>query len=293
MQSMNRDDVAYKVNDFYEKMPFNFRASSECNADLIRRRNQIEIYADLHKVLALSSGRDEILDVGCGVGWFTNTAGLYYRPKALGIDMCEKALERASDIAGALGISDRVKFIKCDLFHPCFGRKFLFVNSLGVLHHTYDIKEAITAVSGLVEEKGYLHLGLYHKYGREPFLEIFAKYRQKILDGKRLDAGETKEAFGIFKGLNANVSDELFLESWFRDQVLHPHESQHTLKEIYQILSSLGFDLLSTSINNFGHFSDVAEIFEKEKAYREVSIEKNIKKKVYFPGFFTVLARRR
>ena len=50
--------------------------------------------------------------------------------------------------------------------------EFLII-SLGALHHTNNCKEAIKYICKFGETKSYLFLGLYHKYGRKPFLDHF------------------------------------------------------------------------------------------------------------------------
>ena len=47
------------------------------------------------------------------------------------------------------------------------------------------------------------------------------------------------------------ILDEQKLYSWFRDQVLHPHETQHTLEELTDVFKSCNYKIVSTSINKF------------------------------------------
>lgn len=286
-----KEIITARVKKFYENLPFNFSTSSERDVAIIKNRNQIETYKDFHDVLSASKS-GELLDIGCGIGWLTNSVGYHYPLKAYGIDLCRKALRRAVEISETLKIGNRVRFINCDLFHTGFKRPFRFVNSLGALHHTFSVAEALKAAAGLVEKGGYMHIGLYHKFGREPFLDLFKKYREKVKAGEELSAAELNDAYKAFKELNGHISDEIFLESWFRDQVLHPHESQHTFKEVAGMLSDLGFRVVSTGINKYAPIVDINRIFDYEKRYRDISLEKNVRSKAYFPGFFTVLARK-
>jgi hypothetical protein len=57
------------------------------------------------------------------------------------------------------------------------------------------------------------------------------------------------------------------------------------------ILHSEKMELVSTSINKFELFKKEDELFEKEKQYYELAIQK-IRKKIYFPGFFVFLAKK-
>jgi hypothetical protein len=73
----------------------------------------------------------------------------------MGIDLSEAALERAREVS-------------------------IELDSLGVLHHTFDCREALGSISHVVQNGGYIHMGLYHKYGREPFLNLFKQHRDTI-----------------------------------------------------------------------------------------------------------------
>ena len=44
--------------------------------------------------------------------------------------------------------------------------------------------------------------------------------------------------FEEYKKLDKRSSDETHLRSWFKDQVLHPKETQHTLAEILPIIKT-------------------------------------------------------
>ena len=79
--------------------------------------------------------------------------------------------------------------------------------------------------------------------------------------------------------------------SWFRDQVLHPHETQHSFEEITKIFDEINYKIVSTSINRFDKISKLQDIFEEEKKLEKYSIQK-IKNKEYYPGFFITIGKK-
>ncbi|MEW6536235.1 MAG: class I SAM-dependent methyltransferase [Candidatus Auribacterota bacterium] len=245
----------------------------------------------VHAILRDAPRNRTVIDIGCGTGWFPNTVAYHYGLKVVAIDLCKQALERAGQISRALGISGKIEFHHADIFNLNVNDIFYLVNSIGVLHHTHDCHKAIRMVSQLVAEDGFFNLGLYHSYGREPFLNLFKQYIDKLAQCGALSADEEAEAYAIFRGLNSNLSDETLIRSWFRDQVLHPFETQHSFQEIYELLTSLKFQILSTSVNDFKPIDDVQSLFELEKTFYDRSVEKNVNRKTYYPGFFTVLAK--
>ncbi len=289
---MESSKFKFRVNKFYNKLPFNFDFASN-GAKRIKNKDQVKEYGPLSTLIDKELKYKKMLEVGCGVGWFSNSVVYHYDMSACGVDLCKKALKQANKIAQLLRITNKVEFKHCDLFEIPYKNKFALVNSLGVLHHTYDCKKAFVNISKFVEDKGYLHVGLYHKYGREPFLNLFKSVIGKVQNDTKIEKTEIQEAFNKYKELNSNLRNEKRLWSWFRDQVLHPFETQHTLKEVFGWIKELNFELVSTSINKFENIDNIDLLFEEEKKYYDISIEKNVKKKEYFPGFFTVLAKKR
>ena len=121
-----------------------------------------------------------------------------------------------------------------------------------------------------------IYIGLYHKYGRKPFLE-FVETIKDLPENESL-----KEYNKIHK-----LEDELHLKSWFRDQVLHPHESLHSLEEVLNVFEKNGYEFTGTSINSFKQTNKISEILKKEKELYEYG-KKKIENKIYYPGFFIV-----
>lgn len=289
-----KEAVTGKVQAFYTSLPFNYHGSKQQATHILLSQNQVEVYADLHAVLKKASPGARILDVGCGAGWFANSVARHYNLHVTGMDLCETALSRAREVSREVGVEKRAEFHSLDLFNESPpGGPFFVVNSIGVLHHTFDCREALKRIARWVKEGGYLHVGLYHRYGRQPFLDLFKPYREKIDAASAGDrAQREQEAYTLYKELNPKITDEVFLTSWFKDQVLHPHETQHTAEELVGWLKEAGFQPLSTSINRFQRVGDWRWIFEEEKQLAEVSRRRNCVEKRYFPGFFTLLAKR-
>ena len=292
--------VTEQVTQFYRSLPFNYEQTVVEACRTIQSGNQIAAaYPALDSILSSTKQR-VVLDVGCGAGWFVNTVAHYYGLEAVGVDLCEPAVQRAQAVSERLALGDSVRYACADLFklrtiQLTRANQFFLVNSLGVLHHTHDCREALLNIAGLVEPEGFIHLGLYHRYGRQPFLDLFRPYRVKYDAATRESDRRAieQQAFCVYEELAQFTKDKTLLRSWFRDQVFHPHESQHTLQELYGWLTGMGFTCLSTSINKFQTPNDWDALFEEEKKMYELSYQRNIREKTYFPGFFTVLAQRR
>jgi SAM-dependent methyltransferase len=270
------------VRRFYEELPFNYEATDDAAAAQVRK-NPIRAYPDLDAALRRPDVRT-VVDVGCGAGWFANAAALHYGKQVVAIDMTEAALDRARRVSALVGVTAQVAFEQHDLFAFTPPVTPDLVVSVGVLHHTHDCAAAFRHIAGFLPQGGLLFVGLYHAPGRGPFLALF---REELAR-----AGEAA-AFERYRALNPGQADPQILRSWFRDQVLHPHESQHTLAEVSGWLDELGFALTSTSINRFEPIPDRDTLFALEHDYEALSYRRNRVEKRFFPGFFTIMAERR
>lgn len=267
------------VLEFYRTLPFNYRDRVEEHAKVMAGDNVIAGYPCLSPFLSRGA---RVLDVGCGVGWLAMSVAHHFGARVTGIDFNPVVIERAREIAAELELD--VAFEVRDFFLFAPPDPFDVVVSLGVLHHTDDCHAGLRHLCRrMVRPGGHVMVGLYHAHGRKPFIEHFRAMKH---------AGATEEEMLTrYRTLHSWLSDETHIRSWFRDQVFHPHETQHTLAEVVPILESVGMTLVATSINRFQPFGSLDELFEREKTYEDLARQR-LEAGQYFPGFFVFLAKR-
>lgn len=267
-----------KVLEFYKILPFNIYGNLDNAEKQIKKFNPADLYPELRNIISKHK-KIRIIDFGCGGGWLVNSLAYHFSDKiyVTGVDFNPVAIKYANTLKKRLNLNSR--FFTSDLFQFENKNKFDVIISLGVLHHTNNCREGIKHIIKFGEQNSYLFIGLYHLYGRKPFLNFFEKIKHK----------SEKEKFEEYKKLH-RIKDEKKIYSWFRDQVLHPHETQHTLKEIKSILDGENCRIISTSINNFKKIDNFNKLIELEKKLEDYGIIK-LKKKEYFPGFFITIAQ--
>jgi SAM-dependent methyltransferase len=269
------------VLEFYRVMPFNFMASAHAQAAAVAEHNVVQQQYGVLEPLLVPGVR--ILDVGCGTGWLAQTLAYHYQAAVTGIDFNPVAIARAQETAAVARLT--VTFVAADLFEYTPPQPFAIVTSLGVLHHTDNCLAAVRrCAETFLAPGGTLFLGLYHAFGRKPFLDAFAARKQ---------AGASEDAlFNEYARLRPNDETEpTLLRSWFRDQVLHPRETQHTLAEIVPVLESCGLTIAATSVNGFREISSLGALYQGEQQLFDIGREA-LARGEFYPGFFIVVARK-
>lgn len=283
---MTDKEISLQVGAFYRELPFNMFGDPHKAASSISDRNLVEIgYPDLHKLLKGTHVKS-LLEVGCGLGWFAMTAALHYDLDVVAIDFNPTALKGARQVNSIIGSA--VDFREMDLFNLNeLERHFSVVVSLGVLHHTAAPARGVELMTACMtpEDSARLYLGLYHRFARRPFLRYFERLKHE---------GKTEEElFTAYAALQSHVRDKQRLLSWFRDQVLHPYESQHTLREVATWLDGQGLEVESTSVNKFRKIPDRELLFDLEQNLEQESEEALVRENRYIPGFFTVCSKHK
>jgi SAM-dependent methyltransferase len=148
-----------------------------------------------------------------------------------------------------------VHFIQMNLFRPCFKPgTFDLAICNGVLHHTSDPLLGLQSIARLVRPKGYVLMGLYHKYGR-----TVTNIRRQIfrVSGDRF-------AF-LDPNLRRAETAAPKKRAWFMDQYKHPHESTHTIREALAWLDRAGLKFVKSIPKMNGQsFSPSERLFAPE-----------------------------
>tara|TARA_A100001015_G_scaffold321508_1_gene452636 strand:+ start:2138 stop:2959 length:822 start_codon:yes stop_codon:yes gene_type:complete len=264
-------DIDDQVLEFYTSLPFNIYEDPSLAIQNIKNFNLKKTYPFLIGDVNVAK---TIIDVGCGGGWLANVLAYHFNKSVTGLDFNPVALEHAKKISEML--NNKNEYIAENIFTYKSDKKFDLIISMGVLHHTRDCMKALEITCNMGKPGSKIYIGLYHKYGRKPFLEKFNSI-ENLKDEDKLK---------LYKSMHP-LNDKKHQLSWFRDQVLHPHETQHVLKEVLNVFKKHNYKFIGTSINKFDNDESLESILNKEKKLYEYAAEK-IKNNIYYPGFFIV-----
>lgn len=242
----SKRDVTESMKAFYEMYPFPNYDDFD-NAGVLVEKARKRVFAKMLDDQIPFGTR--IIDCGCGTGQLTNFLSIAGRI-VIGVDMCMNSL-RMAQVFKERNDLKRAHFFQMNLFRPCFrpGR-FDLVISNGVLHHTADPFLAFRTISTLVKPKGYILIGLYHKYAR-----LSTDIRRSLL---RL----TRDRLNLDERMTENISDAR-KRSWYMDQYKNPHESKHTISEVLGWLQQTGFTFIKSIPKTvpFESFSESEKLF--------------------------------
>ncbi len=278
-----KEDVTEKIKTFYEETPFPDYDDFDNVGSLIEKSRQ-GIFAKLLDDQIPYGAR--ILECGCGTGQLTNFLSVSNRI-VIGTDICINSLQMAQNFKDKNELHN-AQFIQMNLFRPCFkSDRFDLVICNGVLHHTSDPLLGFKSLSRLVKPRGYILIGLYHKYGRiytdiRRFLFRISKDKLKFLDRRTI---------------NKNIS-KAKRKAWFTDQYKNPHESKHTIGEVLHWLDDSGFSFVKSIPKPvpFEGFHETEKLFQPDtpgtKLTRIMVESSKILTGSGEGGFFIVIAKK-
>lgn len=179
----------------------------------------------------------EILDLGCGIGFWTTEFGLRGLKKIHAADLTQKALEITSQRLSTYGISAELSIQNAELltFGDCC---FDHVNCQGVIHHTPNTETAVSEIARVLKPGGSASISVYHRNSilkMWPYLRwlgaglsvfgggLKGRGREKIFLTKDVD-----QIVRLYDGLN-NPIGKSFSKSQFIDMLAKHFE----INEVY------------------------------------------------------------
>jgi len=282
-EASSREAVTSRVRAFYEETPFPNYDEFDNVGSLIDKARRGIFAKMLDDQVPPGS---VILECGCGTGQLSNFLSVANRT-VFGTDICLNSLRLAQGFKERNGLT-RCGFVQMNLFRPVFKPDtFDLVISNGVLHSTPDPFGGFKSIARLVKPRGYILIGLYHRYGR------------LITDLRRLLFRLTGDRWqGLDPNLRRRESSTAKKRAWFMDQYKHPLESKHTIGETSRWLEAAGFSFVKSLPRSvpFSPITSDERVFEPERLgnplERFVAETSMILSGSREGGFFTIVGRK-
>lgn len=229
----DRRRVGSLVRSFYEAVPF-----PDVPMERISSFAELEARAGLYvKMLNTHLPKSaSVIDLGCGTGMLLCFLAQLRQRELIGVDFSLNSLRQGRQLASVLGLGN-VTLVQADLFSlPFKSASFDYVICHGVLHHTADPLSGLKEAARLLKQDGFLSLGLYNRYGRAMHGLRRFLWRKGLAPRRVPPDGFYRE--------DGHAAPRATLESWFKDQYEHPHETTVSLCQVGEWLSATGLRLV-------------------------------------------------
>ncbi len=176
----------------------------------------------------------KVLDAGCGTGEksiFMARYGAY----VTAIDINENQLKQAKK--NMEKYKEKINFVRDDLVNLKHNEKYDLIVSLGVLHHTPDMKKGLENLLKLLRPNGKIIIALYNSYSRLPYRLVRAPLHLFIKDPVKIHDFVMKSKFTFF--LRTATEPTLY------DRYAVPYESYHTIGEVKKIFKNNGIEAMN------------------------------------------------
>ena len=265
-----------------------------------------------------------ILDAGCGTGHrLVGTAKRYPGAQFVGLDMCERSLEVARNLARKHGV-ENVHLEQGNLLDLQISGDFDLIISSGVIHHLEDPERGLRNLASRLAPEGLLMIWLYHSIGEHDrlmgreLLHLMWNPESGIQPGVQMmrDLGLQLEVtrYGRPPGQKATEVSRLHIDV---DAYVHPIVNAYTVEETFAMFrrcpqmgwvavnsinllnESKLIDLAEAERMEMGYFcQSVESLFEKEELrnrFRQLDVMDKLRvlELTLKPTGFTVIAGRR
>ena len=238
-----KDNISQKVKSQYEKNPYprwRYGDNSESQKISIVQEINNEIKPNS---ISYNNGDSQlkVLVAGCGTGNQILHTQSYKDAQVTAIDLSLSSLAYAQRKINELGI-DNVELIQMDILEVnLLEKKFDIILCSGVLHHMDDPTKGLKILLSILNNNGFLKLGLYSELARQHIVEA-----RNYIASKNLQANEDsirdfrqRVISGELSNLNSLTKfDDFFSLSEFRDLCFHAQEHRFTIHQLQETLKS-------------------------------------------------------
>lgn len=233
--------VTSRVKSFYEENPFPSYEGLEEFGELVNKGSHNPFSAQLLKAVGYNK---VVLECGCGTGQLTHYLQLNNN-HVLGIDMSLSSLRLAIEHKRRNGLV-RSGFTQMNIFDLAVkDNAFDVVISHGVLHHTFDARQAFAHIVRKAKPGGIIMVGLYNSYAR-----VMTWLRSKLIRfvGPKIDYV-----------VRTRINDTRKAHIWIQDQYFNPHETWHSIHEVLGWFAENNVRFLNCSPPILGTEGEVAD----------------------------------
>ena len=253
------DSVSKKVRNQYYNNPYPRWRYCHFTSE----ENKINLKKDIENSLCthcitesiIQKNKIKVLIAGCGTGQQVINASFYKDAEITAVDFSETSIAYAKRKCIEYGMTN-VDFVLSDILSlNLFEEKFDVIECGGVLHHMDNPSQGLSILCSLLNNGGYLKIGLYSKHARKLITECREKIKSLNIDSTPDSIRKFRQK--VFSGEYGNLKEitNMFLDfytlSSCRDLCFHECEHQYTLEDISELLKNHNLEFCGFNIPNF------------------------------------------
>src|SRR5271156_4965044 len=239
-------DAAEEVRDFYDRYPYpppvdNLEKYRQLWQDQQRRRS------DYHLFWPARPYKDDqsILIAGCGTSQAAKHALRWPAAQVTGIDCSATSVQRTDELKQKYNLQNlEVHQLAIEQVNG-LGMRFDQIVCTGVLHHLADPDAGLSALRGVLNPDGAMHLMVYAPYGRTG-IYMLQEFCRRI--GIRANDGDIRDLIGALRALPPGHPLETVLsqapdfrhEAALADALLHPQDRAYSVPQLFDFIENAG-----------------------------------------------------
>ncbi len=270
---MINDTISKAVKIQYEDNPYpRWRYTSSFTS------NQINIFAAINSEITpnkiesnVNKTNYKVLIAGCGTGLQVMDALRYQNASITAIDLSKASLCYAKRKTQEIGVNN-IDFIQMDILNlDKLNQKFDLIECSGVLHHMRSPNDGLKKLINVLDDDGFIKLGLYSKNARTIVNSIRQSFRES-------EEGISNNGIRCFRNriMRSNYKDFYEITKWsdfytmsmFRDLCLHVQEYQFHISELINLITSNNLEFLGFVIGK-----DIKESYQEFYSNDQKQIE--------------------
>ena len=235
------DEVSQKVKSQYEENPYpRWRYGKLATKVTLNQAINNDINPNSVNY-NIGNGQLKVLIAGCGTGQHILSAQRYKNAQVTCIDLSLSSLSYAKRKMNEFEINN-VELILMDILEvDLLKKRFDIIESSGVLHHMNNPLKGLKALLGILNNNGFLKLGLYSDIARQDIVKArnyivrtnlkptatdIRRFRKNVISGKYTEIN------------NLQKRSDFYTLSTCRDLCFHTQEHRFTINQLRETLKS-------------------------------------------------------
>ena len=257
-----QDDVSRAVQEQYEENPYPTWINI---GGIATDEDEVDLSGFQHKLVP------KILIAGCATGRYPIGVAKM-RPNALvyGVDLSTSSIAYATRKAKEIK-ADNLSLFHCDILNVGeLGENFDMIETVGVLHHMDKPMDGLHALVNILEDGGYIKIGLYSTLARRHLTACQEELKEKNIAD---DADGIREARAFIMGQPDDhpykkmlAYDDFYSVSMLRDLLMHKQEHCMTMNDVMQMIEETDLEFLGFAGVNPETRQAYAQIFPDDLA---------------------------